>query len=113
MKRTYVNVGNYLAISVCTIAGIRIIGRYYKLGAVCASTCEFTVDLNVKAFNIVRLLAGEATPSQKSVRSRKGGKIGGPARAQALSPERRKEIAIKASSTRWKNTGEANTHDTA
>ena len=30
-----------------------------------------------------------------------GGKKGGAARAQALTPERRKEIALKAAKTRW------------
>ena len=33
---------------------------------------------------------------------RKGGKKGGPARAAALSPERRKEIARNAVMARWK-----------
>ncbi len=32
---------------------------------------------------------------------RKGGRIGGPARAQTLSPERRSEIAQKAARARW------------
>ncbi|MEZ5168638.1 MAG: hypothetical protein R2695_19965 [Acidimicrobiales bacterium] len=32
---------------------------------------------------------------------RKGGKIGGKARAERLSPERRSEIASKAAATRW------------
>jgi hypothetical protein len=31
----------------------------------------------------------------------KAGKIGGPARAAAVSPERRKEIAVKAALARW------------
>ncbi len=34
---------------------------------------------------------------------RKGGKKGGPARAAALTPERRKEIAQKAVAARWAN----------
>lgn len=33
-----------------------------------------------------------------------GGKIGGKVRAEKLSPERRREIAIKAANTRWKKT---------
>jgi hypothetical protein len=32
---------------------------------------------------------------------RKGGKKGGPARAAALSPERRSEISAKAAAARW------------
>ncbi len=34
---------------------------------------------------------------------RKGGKVGGPARAAALTPARRKEIAQKAVAARWAN----------
>lgn len=34
--------------------------------------------------------------------ARKGGRKGGPARAEALSPERRKEIAKKAAAARWR-----------
>jgi hypothetical protein len=32
-----------------------------------------------------------------------GGKVGGPARAKALSPEKRAEIAKKAAAARWRN----------
>jgi len=32
---------------------------------------------------------------------RRGGRVGGPARAAALSPERRREIARKAAEKRW------------
>jgi hypothetical protein len=32
---------------------------------------------------------------------KRGGKVGGPARAAALSPERRREIAKKAAEKRW------------
>jgi hypothetical protein len=42
----------------------------------------------------------ELTEAQKFARS--GGKVGGAARARALSPERRAEIAKKAAKTRWK-----------
>ena len=34
---------------------------------------------------------------------RKGGKVGGPARAESLSKRKRKQIAIKAAKTRWQN----------
>jgi len=34
---------------------------------------------------------------------RRGGKIGGRKRADKLSPERRKEIALRAASKRWKH----------
>jgi hypothetical protein len=37
-----------------------------------------------------------------------GGKIGGPARAEALTPKRRSEIAAKAAAARWgKKSGKA------
>jgi hypothetical protein len=39
------------------------------------------------------------TPAQEFARS--GGKVGGTARARALTPERRREIAKKAASKRW------------
>lgn len=41
-------------------------------------------------------------PSPKQVRARKGGKVGGAARAKALTPEQRAEIARIAASARWK-----------
>lgn len=41
----------------------------------------------------------------KAKSGRKGGLKGGKARAKALSPERRKEIAKKAISARWKKQG--------
>lgn len=34
---------------------------------------------------------------------RKGGLVGGPARAAKLSPEKRKQIAVKAANKRWGN----------
>jgi hypothetical protein len=36
-------------------------------------------------------------------KGRKGGAIGGKARAKALTPEQKSEIARKAAETRWKN----------
>lgn len=67
-------------------------------------------DLNGRAFNLVAQVTGETDP--EPVRSdgknpaavalgRMGGKKGGPARAAALSPERRSEIASKAAKARW------------
>jgi len=40
--------------------------------------------------------------SPKVTRARKGGSKGGPARAAALTPEQRAEIARTAASARWK-----------
>ena len=66
-------------------------------------------DPNQLAKLIVDLATGEAreqqpeplTPAQEFARS--GGKVGGAARARALTPERRKEIARKAAAARWKS----------
>lgn len=44
--------------------------------------------------------AGEKNPAAVAL-GRLGGKKGGPARAAALSPKRRKEIARKAALKRW------------
>ena len=45
--------------------------------------------------------AGEPE-SRRAVMGRKGGLRGGEARARALSPKRRREIAKKAAAARWK-----------
>ncbi len=42
-----------------------------------------------------------ASPSSRAAASAKGGKKGGPARAAALTPERRSEIARAAAAARW------------
>jgi hypothetical protein len=39
---------------------------------------------------------------------RRGGKIGGKNRAESMSPERRREIALKAARSRWDNKGSRN-----
>jgi hypothetical protein len=62
-------------------------------------------DPNQLAKFIVDVASGEietlpATP--KEARARKGGAKGGPARARALSPEQRVDIARAAASARWK-----------
>lgn len=61
------------------------------------------MDVNVRAFRFVhRVLDGESTPlTTKKTAARKGGLKGGPARAKAISPARRAEIARKASAARW------------
>lgn len=48
-------------------------------------------------------LRGELAVAKDAARfgGSKAGKIGGPARAAALSPERRKEIAVNAAKKRW------------
>ncbi len=63
-------------------------------------------DINQLAKMMVDLttgnpIAGEPE-SPKAKAGRLGGLKGGKARANALTPERRKEIALKASKARWK-----------
>jgi len=60
------------------------------------------VDLNKTAFRIVSSLTGEKKKEPKSASGRAGGLVGGRARAASLTPQRRKDIAVKAISTRWK-----------
>ena len=67
-------------------------------------------DPNVRAKHIVDIAIGqvedEPDESGKNIHAvelgRRGGKKGGIARARALSPERRREIAQKAAKARWK-----------
>lgn len=66
-------------------------------------------DLNQLAASIVDAATSEAVPTPTDdgkdpaavALGRKGGKKGGPARAAALTPERRREIAQKAVVARW------------
>jgi hypothetical protein len=61
------------------------------------------MDLNVRAFRVVQAAVSEPlTQNKRKESSRKGGRIGGPARAAAISPERRTEIAKRASLARWR-----------
>lgn len=66
-------------------------------------------DLNQNAARIAALATGEAIPAPKRKRKnpaavalgRKGGLKGGKARAAALTPAERSEIAKKAARARW------------
>ena len=68
-------------------------------------------DINVLAASIVEQSTGEPIPSQEASESAKnphavalgslGGKKGGRARAERLTPEQRKEIAKRAAQARW------------
>jgi hypothetical protein len=54
---------------------------------------------------MIDIASGEVTegqPTAKQTRARKAGAKGGPARARALSPEQRTEIARAAAEARWK-----------
>lgn len=62
-------------------------------------------DFTQTALNVVRQATGEVTapaPSEKQESGRKGGLKGGVARAAALTPEQRAEIARTAAQARWK-----------
>lgn len=60
------------------------------------------MDLNVTAFRIVQKLTEENKDDTRSEAGRIGGKAGGRARARKLTPERLREIALKANQARWK-----------
>lgn len=60
-------------------------------------------DMNQLARFIVDAASGEIpTPTPKQARAKKGGDVGGAARARILSPEQRSEIARLAAEARWK-----------
>jgi len=62
-------------------------------------------DVNQLAKMIVDLTTGDETETELSPRARAGklgGLKGGKARAEALTPERRKQIASNAANKRWK-----------
>lgn len=67
-------------------------------------------DANALAAQIVAEATGEASPPVRAKKKnaaavalgRKGGLKGGKARKEALSPERRREIAHRAAMARWK-----------
>lgn len=67
-------------------------------------------DLNQLAKLIVDMSTGDALPDAKPVKNeaavtlgRLGGLKGGKARADNMTPERRKEVAQKAAAKRWEN----------
>ena len=62
-------------------------------------------DLNQWAKRMVDIATGEVEETKstpKTIRARKGGAKGGPARKRALTPEQRSEIARLAAAVRWK-----------
>lgn len=64
-------------------------------------------DANQLAKLITDIATGEVDDavSPKQAATRKAGKAGGPARAKALTAERRSEIAKKAARARWNKRG--------
>lgn len=54
------------------------------------------------AVHVMKIATGEIEAESSPMPGRaKGGKAGGAARAKAISPERRREIARKAAESRW------------
>ncbi len=76
-----------------------------------AKKIKIPTDLNKRAKSIVDIATGEIEDTNKveqdeikaaaAALGRKGGLKGGKARAKALSPKRRSEIAKKAAAARW------------
>jgi hypothetical protein len=89
----------------------KAIARWDSEGGAPASGDRSTVkrpkrprDTNQIAKFIVDVATGEIDVSEapKVARARKAGAVGGPARAKALTPAQRSEIASLAASARWK-----------
>ena len=75
-----------------------------------AKKTKLPTDLNKKAFSIVQIATGENEVNESNsdgknaaavALGRLGGLKGGKARADSMTPERRKEIAQKAAAKRW------------
>lgn len=65
-------------------------------------------DMNQLARHVVDVATGEIDETEESPkerRARNAGWKGGPARARALTPDRRSEIARLAAQARWKKMG--------
>ena len=56
------------------------------------------------AVAVAKIATGEREETGAQPNKQPGGKAGGPARARALSPERRSEIAKRAAQARWAKT---------
>lgn len=70
-----------------------------------ANTLKRPRDPNQLAKLIVDIATGETNEPEKSPteqRASKAGMVGGPARAKALTPQQRSEIASIAAQARWK-----------
>lgn len=82
--------------------------NYYLCGM---AKAKRPTDTNKRAKSIVDIATGdkedtlskEAISSAAAALGRKGGLKGGPARAAALTPKKRSEIAKKAAAARWHN----------
>lgn len=78
------------------------------------SSSKRPLDINQRAASVVAKATGESHRAPKAKRKnpaavdlgRKGGLKGGKARAAALSPQERSEIAKRAAQARWKRPAE-------
>ena len=64
-------------------------------------------DFTQTALSVVQQATGEAqalVPTERQASGRKGGVVGGAARAAKLTPEQRADIARVAAQARWKKT---------
>lgn len=64
-------------------------------------------DVIGAAIMVAKIATGEieeSPPDQEATHRRRGGQKGGPARAAALTPKQRSEIAREAANARWKKT---------
>jgi hypothetical protein len=67
------------------------------------------MDLNVRAFRTVQAALDEPAPVNKRKQAaRKGGLVGGKSRANTLTPDRKREIALAANAARWGHNTPAN-----
>ena len=62
-------------------------------------------DVIANAVLVARIATGEVEEEHVDSGRRRGGKLGGPARASSLTPERRQEVARKAAAARWGGEG--------
>ena len=58
-------------------------------------------DAISRAVLVMKIATGEAEENLPKTRRSEGGKVGGKARAEKLSPEKRAAIASKAAAKRW------------
>ena len=64
---------------------------------------EVRMDVNRLAYRVVEEATSDSSEKMKRAASRKGGLRGGVARAKAMTPEQRAEIARKANAVRWRD----------
>ena len=58
-------------------------------------------DVIANAVLAAKIATGEVEEEHVDAAKRRGGKVGGNARASSMTPERRREVARKAAAARW------------